>query len=92
VGAKGRHEERDALPVADQRYPCREDEAGKLRKNLRKMKAENGKMNEPPRRRVMLLETGIMSEERVQPLQREGNEISAIFVTMVRNTKAKLHK
>jgi hypothetical protein len=33
-----------------------------------------------------------MSEERLQPLQREGNEISAIFVTMVRNTKAKLYK
>jgi four helix bundle protein len=40
----------------------------------------------------LLLETGIMSEERVQPLQREGNELSAIFVTMVRNTKAKAGK
>jgi hypothetical protein len=42
--------------------------------------------------RVSALLFAYRLEERLHPLPREGNELSAIFVTMVRNTKAKAGK
>jgi four helix bundle protein len=40
----------------------------------------------------LLVETGLVPEQKLVQLQGEANEIVAIFVTMVRNTKAKHNK